>query len=135
MCSCRCLDQAVETKAADIQHCVCESFFLQSTEQELQAQMLLSIGKSYLRDELCGNSSYLISVKLIPCAHICSFCKPPSLQDDCVSHLCCTYCIIGTHFPIVRLALCGGIQGFMQAFSLAAHRHDGMTCYKPGACM
>lgn len=42
MCSWRCLDQALGTKAAHVPR---ESFCLQQAEQQLQAQMLLSFGK------------------------------------------------------------------------------------------
>jgi len=101
--------------------------------------MLPNFGKLWTRRQVLRlqliSDRYFVS--LSPCVHVCCLCKLSLLGGGDVSRLPYTYrdCIVKRHFHTMCPALCGGIWGFTQAFSLPARESGGMTCYKSGACI
>lgn len=92
--------------------------------------MLLSFGKICTWSQILGLqvTSDQCFVSLSPCACVCSLCKLPLLGGDSVSHLPYTYsnCIVKRCIHTMCPALCGGIWGLSQAFSLAARKSGGV---------
>lgn len=105
---------------------------LQQTEGQLQAQVFLSCGRDLDPEMNSVAAAHLwpAACQPQPMCSVCSVCKLCLLGDGGVRHLPYTYT-----FHTMCAALCGGIWGFTQAFSLPAHSSDGMNCCKSGACM
>lgn len=138
MCSCRYLHEAAGAKAAqDTSHSV---FMRVSASNRLNISSRLkcfwSLEKFGLWANFCGRGSSLTIILSISAhsLHIYSLCKVPLLGGGGVSRLSYTY-VVRRHFHTMCPALCGGIWGFTQAFSLPAHKSCDMTCHKSGACI